>query len=271
MVSGEETNPTVWRKMELCSLWFQNFDFRQELRWLISEDMEPPRIKNWREEKRPREKLQQHGPDSLTDAELLAIFLGTGRPGRTAIDVGTEMIRAAGGSLIQMASMTARALEKLAKGVGLAKSCELAAAFEVGKRLARERALSEPLGTPENVYQLMGPLLQNLTRESLRVVLLDTRHRLIDEEEISLGTLNESLAHPREIFRPAISHGAYAFVLVHNHPSGDPTPSAADRALTRRISEAAELMQIHLLDHVIIGRKSLGAAPYFSFKEQGLL
>jgi DNA repair protein RadC len=117
----------------------------------------------------------------------------------------------------------------------------------------------------------MGPLLQNLPRESLRVVLLDTRHRLLHAEEVSLGTINESLAHPREILRPAISHGAYAFVLVHNHPSGDPMPSEADRALTRRIREAADLMQIHLLDHVIIGRERPGAPPYFSFKEHGLL
>ena len=211
------------------------------------------------------------GADALSDAELLAIFLRTGTPGRSALVVGAEMIKAAGGSLSRMASLTVKEIRKLAKGVGLAKACELAAAFEVGKRLARQTALSEPLGTPEKIYDFMGPLLQSLPRESLRVVLLDTRHRLIHAEEVSLGTLNESLAHPREILRPAVSHGAYAFVLVHNHPSGDPTPSEADRSLTRRIREAAELMQIHLLDHVIIGRERPGAPPYFSFKEHGLL
>jgi len=211
------------------------------------------------------------GADALSDAELLAIFLRTGTPGRSALVVGAEMIKAAGGSLSRLASLTVKEIRKLAKGVGLAKACELAAAFEVGKRLARQTALSEPLGTPEKIYDFMGPLLQSLPRESLRVVLLDTRHRLIHAEEVSLGTLNESLAHPREILRPAVSHGAYAFVLVHNHPSGDPTPSEADRSLTRRIREAGELMQIHLLDHVIIGRERPGAPPYFSFKEHGLL
>jgi DNA repair protein RadC len=230
-----------------------------------------PKIKDWPEEERPREKLMHRGADALSDAELLAIFLRTGTPGRTAIDVGEEMIKAAGGSLARMAPMTVKELRKLAKGVGLAKACEMAAAFEVGKRLARQTAQSEPLGTPEKIYGFMGPLLQNLPRESLRVVLLDTRHRLLHTEEVSLGTINESLAHPREILRPAISHGAYAFVLVHNHPSGDPTPSEADRALTRRIREAADLLQIHLLDHVIIGRERPGAPPYFSFKEHGLL
>ena len=213
----------------------------------------------------------QRGADALSDAELLAIFLRTGTPGRSALVVGAEMIKAAGGSLSRMASLTVKEIRKLAKGVGLAKACELAAAFEVGKRLARQTALSEPLGTPEKIYEFMGPLLQSLPRESLRVVLLDTRHRLIHAEEVSLGTLNESLAHPREILRPAIAHTAYAFVLVHNHPSGDPTPSEADRSLTRRIREAGELMQIHLLDHVIIGRERPGAPPYFSFKEHGLL
>lgn len=211
------------------------------------------------------------GAGALTDAELLAIFLRTGTPGRSAIDVGAELIRAAGGSLARLAPLTVKELRKLAKGVGPAKACELAAAFEVGQRLARQMAQSEPLSTPAKIYGFMGPQLQSLPRESLRVVLLDTRHRLIHAEEISLGTLNESLAHPREILRPAISHGAYAFALVHNHPSGDPAPSEADRALTRRIREAADLMQIHLLDHVIIGRERPGAPAYFSFKEHGLL
>lgn len=230
-----------------------------------------PTIKDWPEDERPREKLMHRGAGALRDAELLAIFLRTGTPGRSAIAVGSEMLAAAGGSLAHMAPMDVKGLRRLTKGVGPAKACELAAAFELGKRLARQTALSEPLDTPEKIHAFLGPQLQNFPRESLRVVILDTRHRLVHEEEVSLGTLNESLAHPREILRPAISHGAYGFVLVHNHPSGDPTPSEADRSLTRRIREAAELMQIHLLDHVIIGRERPGAPPYFSFKEHGLL
>lgn len=230
-----------------------------------------PKIKDWPEDERPREKVMHHGAGVLSDAELLAIFLRTGTPGRTAIDVGSEMIKSAGGSLARMAALTVKELRKLSKGVGPAKACELAAAFEVGKRIARQNARSAPLDTPKAIYEFMGPQLQTLARESLRAVLLDTRHRLIHAEEVSLGTLNESLAHPREILRPAISHGAYAFVLVHNHPSGDPAPSEADRSLTRRIREAAELVQIHLLDHVIIGREREGAPAYFSFKEHGLL
>lgn len=227
-------------------------------------------IKGLPAEERPREKLMGAGAAALSDAEMLAIFLRTGAPGRSAVELAGDLIAAAGG-LSRMATMTPNQLQKLGKGIGPAKACELASAFEMGKRIARQNARSEPLGSPEKIYDFMGPQLQALSRESLRVVLLDTRHRLVREEEVSLGTLNESLAHPREILRPALLHGAYAFVLVHNHPSGDPAPSEADRALTRRIREVAELMQIHLLDHVIIGRERPGALPYFSFKEHGLL
>lgn len=233
--------------------------------------METPKIKELPEADRPREKLTHRGAGALSDAELLAIFLRTGIRGRSAVAVGADLIRAAGGSLDRLAGLGPKELCRLAKGIGPAKACELAAAFEVGKRVARQASHREPMASPERVHEFMGPLLQNLQRESLRVVLLDTRHHLLHEEEVSLGTINESLAHPREILRPAISHGAYAFILVHNHPSGDPSPSEADRALTRRMRDAADLVQIHLLDHVIIGRERPGAPPYFSFKEHGLL
>ena len=225
-----------------------------------------PKIKDWPADERPREKLMHHGAGALGDAELLAIFLRTGTPGRSAITVGSEMLSAAGGSLARMAPMDVKSLRKLSKGVGLAKACELAAAFELGKRLARQNALSEPLDTPEKIHAFLGPQLQNLPRESLRIVILDTRHRLIHEEEVSLGTLNESLAHPREIFRPAIIHGAYGFVLVHNHPSGDPTPSRADVDMTRQIMEAARALRIAVHDHLVVGRDGVA-----SFKALGLL
>ncbi|MEY3481820.1 MAG: hypothetical protein RIQ71_2595, partial [Verrucomicrobiota bacterium] len=119
-----------------------------------------PKIKDWPEDERPREKLVNRGAEALSDSELLAIFLRTGTPGRTAVDVGAEMIKSAGGSLARMASLGVKELRKLAKGVGLAKACEMAAAFEVGKRLARQTAQSEQLGTPEKIYGFMGPLLQ---------------------------------------------------------------------------------------------------------------
>ena len=110
-----------------------------------------------------------------------------------------------------------------------------------------------------------------LHKESLRVILLDTRYHLLRIAEVSLGSLNESIAHPRDVFRPAVISSAYAVIVVHNHPSGDPSPSQADHSLTRRLAEAAELLQIKLLDHIIIGAPSESRAPYFSFKEAGVL
>ena len=113
--------------------------------------------------------------------------------------------------------------------------------------------------------------MRALHKESLRTILLDTRYNLIRVEEISLGSVNESIAHPRDVFRPAVIHSAYAVIVAHNHPSGDPSPSQADHSLTRRLREAAELLQIKLLDHIIIGAPNENRPPYFSFKEMGAL
>jgi DNA repair protein RadC len=160
---------------------------------------------------------------------------------------------------------------RTSKEFGAAKAVQLVAAFALGARLATEQTLSEPLNQPESIYRLLGAEMRLLDRESLRVVLLDTRFRLIAIREISKGTLNESLAHPREIFKPAITHSAYAFVLVHNHPSGDSAPSEADLRLTRRVAECARMLQMQFLDHIIVGSPSDGRPGYFSFKEAGIL
>ena len=155
------------------------------------------------------------------------------------------------------------------KGIGLAKAVQLAAAFGLGQRLAFETISAQPMDKPALIYALLGAEMRTLERESLRIVLLDTKSHLIRVEEISLGSLNETTAHPREILRPAIIHAAFAFVLVHNHPSGDPAPSDADRRMTRKIIEAASLLQIVFADHVIIGAPRPGRLPYFSFAEAG--
>ncbi|MEO6848241.1 MAG: DNA repair protein RadC [Chthoniobacterales bacterium] len=219
---------------------------------------------------RPRERLLDSGAASLSDSELLAIFIRTGVNGRNAIEVGSDLLRKHE-SLAGLSRCTARELMTDIKGIGLAKAAELCAAFELGKRLARERPRRESMDTPEAIYDLVAPELQALHHESLRILLLDTRLNLIRFEEISRGSLNESIAHPREILRPALIYSAYGIVLVHNHPSGDPAPSEADRRLTVRLREAAELLQIRFLDHLIIGSPETGRLPYFSFKEGGLL
>jgi len=165
---------------------------------------------------------------------------------------------------------SAKELAKI-KGVGPAKAAQLAAAFGLGHRLAQESFVGQHIEKPEQVYELLGSEMRALHKESLRIVLLDTRYNLIRVEEVSLGSLNESIAHPRDVFRPAIIHSAYAVIVAHNHPSGDPSPSQADHSLTRRLREAAELLQIKLLGHVIIGAPNEGRLPFFSFKEMGVL
>ncbi|HEY2800093.1 MAG TPA: DNA repair protein RadC [Chthoniobacterales bacterium] len=229
----------------------------------------PLKIRELPVDDRPREKLASRGASALSDAELIAILLRTGVEGANAIEVARQLIEEYG-SLGALSRCSVRELAKI-KGVGAAKGAQLAAAFGLGHRLARENFASRKVETPEQVYELVGSEMRALRKESLRIILLDTRYHLLRIEEVSLGSLNESLAHPRDIFRPALIYSAYAVVVVHNHPSGDPSPSQADHSLTRRLREAAELLQIKLLDHVIVGAPAKDRLPYFSFKEMGTL
>lgn len=215
---------------------------------------------------RPREKLASRGPSSLTDAELLAIFLRTGIQGKSAIHVAADLLQARG-SLHNLSRLTVAEIQKAAKGIGPAKACELAAAFELGKRLARGTDDRPILDRSDLIYATFAPELQARNREVLKILLLDTKLRLIVAEDIALGSLNECIAHPREIFRPAIAHSAAAVVVLHNHPSGDPAPSIADRRLTNQLRQAASLLQIELLDHIIIGTPSASRPSYFSFRD----
>jgi DNA repair protein RadC len=227
------------------------------------------KIREMAEDERPREKLAARGADALSDAELIAILLQTGMKGANAIEVARDLIKEFG-SLGTLSRCSVKELARI-KGIGPAKATQLAAAFGLGRRLAREPFTREKVDTPARVYELLGAEMRALHRESLRLILLDTRYHLMRVEEISSGSVNESIAHPRDVFRPALIYSAYAVVVVHNHPSGDPAPSQADHGLTRRLREAAELLQIKLLDHIIIGAPAEGQLPYFSFKEMGVL
>jgi DNA repair protein RadC len=227
------------------------------------------RINDLPDELRPREKMSRQGPGSLSDAELLAIFLRVGVKGESAIEVGRRLLATHGGlaalGKIEIAQLSTE------RGLGLAKAAQLAAAFELGSRVARERATHVPLDSPEAVYAIFAPQMRHLRCESLRIALLDSRLRTTRFVTISDGSINETIAHPRDILHPAVLHRAYGFHLVHNHPSGDPSPSRADRELTSRIAEAAALLQINFLDHIIIGSPSNLHDSYFSFQEAGLL
>lgn len=231
--------------------------------------MGSPRIQELREDERPREKLAQHGAATLSEPELIAILLRVGTIGANAVDVARQLL-AEFRSLSGLARASVKELARI-KGVGPTKAIQLAAAFELASRLARENVGRMPMETPEQIWALLGAEMSMLARESLRVLLVDTKLKLLRVEEISLGTLNESLAHPREVFRPALLYSAYGLVIVHNHPSGDPTPSDADRRLTQRLRSAAELLCLHLVDHVILGNPDGGRRPWFSFRQAGLL
>lgn len=218
---------------------------------------------------RPRERMAREGAGALSDAELLAIFLRVGVKGESAIDVGQRLLTTHGGlGALGQLDMTQLAAEH---GLGLAKAAQLTAAVELGARVARERSRREPLDSPERVYEAFAPQMRHLPCESLRLALLDTRLRATRFVTISDGTVNETIAHPRDVLHPAVLHLAHGFILVHNHPSGDPSPSRADRDLTRRLVEAAALLQVNFLDHLIVGRPSDQHEAYFSFQEAGLM
>ncbi|MDH4476557.1 MAG: DNA repair protein RadC [Verrucomicrobiaceae bacterium] len=230
----------------------------------------PNRIADLPRDDRPRERLLRLGPASLSDAELLALFINTGIPGENAIQVAQRLLKTHG-SLAQLARLTPQLLRN-EKALGPAKAALLTAAFEIGRRAERETLTEQPLSTPELIYQFAGPDMRHLPHETVRVLLVNTRLSFVRQEQISHGTVNESMAHPRDVLRPAIAHAAWGFILVHNHPSGDPSPSDADFRMTRRIREASEVLGIKFLDHVIIGAPSeTRSSPYFSFREAGIL
>ena len=211
----------------------------------------------------PRERLGALGAAALADDELLALVLRTGGGGRDALGVARSLV-AAGRGLRQLARATARELESH-PGVGPAKAASLLAAVEIGRRSATRRLRpGDAITGPGDVFRHFHPRLRDATRERFLALLLDGRHRVIREVEISRGTLTASLVHPREVFRPALRDGAAALVVAHNHPSGDPTPSAEDRRVTARLARAGELLGVRLLDHVVVaehGYRSLRDDP----------
>lgn len=227
-------------------------------------------IKDIPDDERPREKLERFGAQSLTDSEILALFFATGRKGVSVIDMARELIEKFG-SLKELSRAEPQELQTI-KGIGPAKSAQLAAVFEFGRRLARESFKAMPISSPQDVYDLLGPEMRGLAQESVRVVLLNHRKELIKTSEIFLGTKNECFASPPEILKSAIINSAASIILVHNHPTGDPSPSAADIQATRKLAKACETIGIGLDDHVIIGSVTPSFPEgYYSFRESGLL
>jgi len=221
---------------------------------------------------RPRERLARLGARALLDAELLELLIGSGTRRASARQLAAQLLAEAG----ELAALSGweRADFTRVRGLGPAKAAELAASFELARRL-RER-VADPgarLDSPAKVWARLEPLTVGLAVEKCWVLSLNRRNRLLGLQEVSSGTATSSLLHPREVFRIALKHAAPAAIVAHNHPSGDPAPSPADRAVTRQLTEAGRVLGVDLLDHVIIGRPEADAAGkgWFSFGEAGLI
>jgi DNA repair protein RadC len=222
-------------------------------------------IRQWPEAERPRERLLQQGAAALTDAQLLAILLRVGRDKATAVEVAMDVLDSVGG----VQGLGRSGIDELCRvsGVGEAKAAQMKAAVELGRR-----ALASPLSTgvriasSADVFRAYHSRLRDLKHECFLLLLLDAKHAVVRDVTVSQGSLTMSLVHPREVFAPAIKESAAAVVVLHNHPSGDPEPSAEDRAVTTRLVTAGEMLGIPLLDHIV-----LGDGRYVSFADRGWL
>jgi len=200
---------------------------------------------------RPRERLVRLGGHALLTEELLALVLGTGTARRTAVEVARDIL-SSGGGIVPLSHATSMELAGL-PGLGVARASRLVAAFELGRRALVQPAETAPIRGPGDVYNYLWPRLNGCMQEAFWVLALDARNMVTGEIEISRGSLTGVEVHPREVFRPLIRHAAAAAVVAHNHPSGDPTPSEPDLAVTRRLRRAGDLLGIPVIDHVVIG------------------
>ncbi len=222
-------------------------------------------IKELPSEERPREKLKLLGSESLSNAELLGVLLRIGNERESAVHLAERLLSRAGG-LSSLPQVTLEELQSF-KGVGLAKAVQIKAALELGKRIqtswGEERVA---VTSPAQAAELFMEELRHKKKEYFMLLLLDTKNRVISREQVSIGSLNASIVHPREIFNLPVKKSASSVILVHNHPSGDPTPSREDREISSRLVEAGNLLGIEVKDHLVIGD-----GVYLSFKEKGLL
>ena len=224
------------------------------------------RITDWPLEERPREKLLALGADAISNAELIAILLGQGTPKMNAVELAKLLLRSFG-SLEALSNASLTELQQV-KGIGQAKAVSLMAAFQLYRNLQKEKAEREIISfrDPASVARAYQPILGHLMQESFYVLLLNTKLERIKDFRITTGTLDASLVHPREVFNPAVKYKAKGIIVLHNHPSGQLTPSAADREITKRLVQSGKILDIPVYDHIIITYDG-----YFSFKENGLL
>lgn len=240
---------------------------RRKVAEVVNGELVPsPTLKDLDPSERPRERLLERGPDALSTIELLAILLRTGVAGMMVTELAQDLLRRYP-TLTRLAGASPQELSQL-HGLGPAKAAQLKAALEIGRRLAREELTDRPrVANPEDIFNLVRIEMGALEQEQLRVLLLDTRNRLIGIRLLYTGSLNQSTVRTAEVFKAAIRENAASIAVVHNHPSGDPTPSPEDVRVTRDLVEAGKLLDLEVLDHLIIGR---GRDSWVSLRQRGL-
>ena len=221
-------------------------------------------IRHWAPDDRPREKLWKNGEHSLSNAELLAILLRTGMKGKSALDLGRELMFRF--KTFQEMSRLDPVSWRQVKGLGTAKIAQVRAALEIGRRFREDVMKKERPGinSSAQIAAVLTPRMRDMKIEVFKVVFLDSRNRIIKIDDAAHGTVNQAVPIIREIFHKALQHFSVSLICVHNHPSGSPTPSPQDCAFTRKLTEAGRVMQIAVLDHIIIGANS-----YYSFADEG--
>ncbi len=226
-----------------------------------------PRIKDLPKSERPRERLAQLGAENLSIQELLAILISSGNKKNCDVtEIVNNLLKTFDGNLADVFSATIQELSGV-EGIGFAKACLIKAVFELGKRIAAFCREEHPfIKSTDDVVMLMMPHMMYLEQETFRVVLLDSRNKVIRFHTVSVGSLDSAYVHPRDVFRPAISHSAASIILVHNHPSGDPTPSEQDILITQELCMCGKILGVEVLDHVIVGK-----SDYASMKLRKLM
>ncbi|NLW22431.1 MAG: DNA repair protein RadC [Tissierellia bacterium] len=215
---------------------------------------------------RPREKLLKYGVSSLSNAELIAVIIRTGHLNDTAIDLANRILSMDSSGISYLSQVEVEELKKI-KGVGNCKAAQIVAAIELGKRISNRGGGDKlKVDSPHIVAELLMEEMRYLKREHFRILILDTKNQIISIQDVSIGNLNSSIVHPREVFRMAIKRSANSIILVHNHPSGDPTPSKEDINITHRLIDAGNIIGIKVLDHIIIGDNK-----YVSLKQEKII
>jgi DNA repair protein RadC len=222
-------------------------------------------IKSLPEDERPREKLIKHGVESLSNVELLAIILKTGTKDSSALELSKKLLSEHKSGISALVDISVEELKKI-KGIGPSKASGIIAAVELGRRVSVSEEIRYRISSPTDVSNYLMRELGDLKKEHFNIVMLDNKNYIIEVHNVSVGSLNSAIVHPREVFKNAIRRSSASIILAHNHPSGKSSPSAEDISITKRLVECGEIIGIKVLDHIIVGRNE-----YFSFKEQSII